>query len=182
MLWEVLPPTIANAGSGYVEQPIVTFSGGGGGSGAAAYATVGAIPKIQTLGSALSFYTPGGEQFRVTDTAATTQFILATGSSTGNVSFSVTGAGSAGFSYVALGGASHRFWSSSSTEQMRVSHTASAVNYVQVTGGIAGTPGTVTISGQGSSANVDISITPKGSGAVKTTANAYVGSNLYIAP
>jgi hypothetical protein len=33
--------TITNAGSGYVEQPTVTFSGGGG-SGASAYASVGA--------------------------------------------------------------------------------------------------------------------------------------------
>jgi len=38
--------TITNAGSGYVEQPTVTFSGGGG-SGAAAYATVGATATIR---------------------------------------------------------------------------------------------------------------------------------------
>jgi hypothetical protein len=50
---------------------------------------------------------------------------------------------------------------------MRVSHTASAVNYVQVTGGATGTPATVTISGQGSSANIDLALTPKGTGLVK---------------
>jgi len=49
LTWALAPTfTITNAGSGYVEQPTVTFSGGGG-SSAAAYATVGATATIKGL-------------------------------------------------------------------------------------------------------------------------------------
>jgi hypothetical protein len=127
-------------------------------------------------------------------------------------------------------------------DQMQVAHTASAVNYVQVTGAATGQPTTVSsqgsdasigmllrvkgsptgpgfrvennnganicfavttsganvanymrvdpaaagsaagLSSQGTDADIDLTLTPKGAGAVKTTKNAYVGSSLYIAP
>jgi len=53
-------PTITNAGSGYVEQPQITFVGGGG-SGAAAYATVGSPNTITATGANLSIVLPQGE-------------------------------------------------------------------------------------------------------------------------
>ena len=71
--------TITNAGSGYVEQPTVSFSGGGG-SGAAAYATVGAGVVIKALGTtgtqSLDFYTPASASntvpaFRISNATAT---------------------------------------------------------------------------------------------------------------
>lgn len=49
-------------------------------------------------------------------------------------------------------------------EQFRIALTASAVNYLRATGGATGAPGTVTLSAQGSDANVNLAITPKGTG------------------
>jgi hypothetical protein len=48
--------------------------------------------------------------------------------------------------------------------QFRAEHTASAVNYLQVTGSASTTP---TLSAQGSGADLDISLTPKGTGNVR---------------
>jgi hypothetical protein len=189
--WKLTTPTITNAGSGYVEQPTVTFSGGGG-SGAAAYATVGAGTIIRALGStgtqSLDFYTPASitsniPALRIRDIGGLDSYALIQ-PNIGYTSIIAQGNGGAILKLTANGGGSVYLNTNGGSEnnQMRVSHTASAVNYVQVTGGIAGTPGTVTISGQGSSANVDIALTPKGTGVVKTTSNAFVGSSLYIAP
>jgi hypothetical protein len=55
------------------------------------------------------------------------------------------------------------------TQQFAVSHTASAVNYVQVTG--AATGGATRISAQGSDANIPIDIASKGTGLVTLTQN-----------
>lgn len=52
-------------------------------------------------------------------------------------------------------------------EQARVASTASAVNYFQLTGGATGSPGVVTGSAQGTDSNIDIALTPKGSGVLK---------------
>jgi hypothetical protein len=59
-------------------------------------------------------------------------------------------------------------------EQARISHTASAVNYVQVTGGATGNPATVTLSAQGSDANVNMRLTPKGTGTLLTATSATI--------
>ena len=241
LTWSPINFTIDNAGSGYVEQPTVTFSGGGG-SGAAAYATVGATATIKGLyGGAsavpLQFSGPSGALLQ----------IMESGNTSAPTALIVKGGGSSTQQYPSVSNASIQFSSNGtgivqfytntlSTEQLRVSHTASAVNYVQVTG--AATGGTVNISSQGSDAgiplvlqakaslirfltgngfenfrvnsvnssanylaasgaiagaspffaaqgtdtDINLTLTPKGTGAVKTTANAYVGSNLYIAP
>jgi len=55
--------------------------------------------------------------------------------------------------------------SSSGTNQFLVFHTASAVDYVQVTGGTTVTK-TVTVSAQGSDTDVDLALVPKGAGRV----------------
>jgi hypothetical protein len=55
-------------------------------------------------------------------------------------------------------------FTSEGSEQFRVAHTASAVNYVQVTG--AATGGGVEVSAQGSDANPSLTIKAKGSGSV----------------
>ena len=57
-------PTITNAGSGYVEQPTISFTGGGG-AGAAAYATVGSPTSINSTGANLSIVLPQGEVIKV---------------------------------------------------------------------------------------------------------------------
>ena len=154
--------TITNAGSGYVEQPTVTFSSSGG-SGAAAYATVGSVPKIQTLGSALSFYTPGGEQARITDVASANRYAQISGGVSGATAPGIgTGGGGEAFDIFSnsnvirfsTGGAK------SNNIQAVVYPTNNAVNYVQVTG--AATGNNPTISAQGTDTNVSLAIQPKG--------------------
>jgi hypothetical protein len=53
------------------------------------------------------------------------------------------------------------------SEQMRVSNTTSAVDYLQVTGSATGNPANITMSAQGSDANINLVFTPKGTGTVK---------------
>jgi hypothetical protein len=151
--------TITNAGSGYVEQPTVTFSGGGG-SGAAAYATVGSGTVIRSLGSTLSFYTPNGEAFRVTDNGAAVNGYWQALGGVNNATF--RGVASTQVNIQSTSAVPIVFATASGTEQMRVSHTASAVNYVQVTG--AATGNGPQISAQGSDATVNLALASKGSG------------------
>jgi hypothetical protein len=158
--------TITNAGSGYVEQPTVSFSGGGG-SGAAAYATVGSIPTVKSVGSAISFYTAGGEQMRVNDSSSSAvNFVVHQGDSGTNPKSYVAGT-SASINYLLSSkntGSIGFYTNSYGQQQFNVAHTASAVNYVQVTG--AATTGAPTISSQGSDANPNVAIFPKGLGIV----------------
>ena len=162
--WYAYAYNITNAGSGYVEQPTVSFSGGGG-SGAAAYATVGSGTVVRSLGSVVDFTMPGGVSFRVGDAGATSaQYwqaiggaftgILRSTGSTQNGQIQTGGTGSIQFTT-----------NNGAQEQLRVSHTASAVNYVQVTG--AATGGAVKTSAQGSDTNIDYQIDGKGTGLVR---------------
>jgi hypothetical protein len=165
------------AGSGYVEQPTVTFSGSGG-SGAAAYATVGSTQIVRGLND-ISFYSPGGEALRILDRGigSLVNYAQVSGSTTTNaVRFSGQGSdtnvpvfiGSKGTSQVST------YTNNFATEQFRVSHTASAVNYVQVTG--AATGGNPSIQTAGSDANRGLSISSKGTSAV----GIYSGAGTYL--
>jgi hypothetical protein len=157
--------TITNAGSGYVEQPTVTFSGGGG-SGAAAYATVGSIARLTSIGSGLEVAAASGIGFRVANSGtANVNYYSAQGNSSGgSVLLAATGTDTDISSAVSSKGAgSVRFQTNNAAqEQMRVAHTASAVNYVQVTG--AATNNSPTISSQGSDLHSSINLIPKGNG------------------
>jgi hypothetical protein len=163
--WGVRGLTIGTAGSGYVEQPTVSFSGGGG-SGAAAYATVGSIPTVKSVGSAISFATPGGEGLRLVDSGGTTtNYWQFSGGNGGDISTQYWGAsGNIGATFITRGSGSHKFSTNASTgnQQLAISHTASAVNYVQVTG--AATTAYSQISAQGSDTNTGILYTSKGTG------------------
>jgi hypothetical protein len=159
--------TITAAGSGYVEQPTVTFSGGGG-SGATAYATVGADTVFRSLSQNLDVFSPAGRAFRVWDSQAGTNatywsvrgatsgapaVMTAQGETNTNGTITSTGTG-----YV-------RFMTNTNNvEQLRVSHTASAVNYVQVTG--AATGNAPIVSAQGSDTNVGFRTYSKGIGSI----------------
>jgi hypothetical protein len=155
--------TITAAGSGYVEQPTVTFSGGGG-SGAAAYATVGSGTQIKSLGSTLSFYTPGGESFRIVDNGqSNVNFWGAKGAATGNAPSLAMYSTSSVFANIDNTNAnSIGFRTNVNVTQAVISHTASAVNYVQVTG--AATTGTPVVQAQGSDTNVSLAIRARGGG------------------
>ena len=166
--------TITNAGSGYVEQPTVSFSGGGG-SGAAAYATVGAEPTIKSLfgstGAGLALSTAYGPQLRLLDIGDGTRPLNINGGSAGGAQIpGITAASVLGLS--AGGGNNIAFYTNGrvTTQQFAVAHTASAVNYVQVTG--AATGGNPVISAQGSDSNIRLYLGSKGSSAVRVVSNA----------
>jgi hypothetical protein len=203
MLWEVLPPTITAAGSGYVEQPTVTFSGGGG-SGAAAYATVGSGTVVRSLGGTMSFVTPGGEQTRIIDAGTTTDYLQLQGGVGGSVNPSIQPSGSNGNTNIRLasrGTGSVLLLTNSAYGQLQavVSHTASAVNYVQVTGAVTGAGASALggLSFTGSDANPNFAIGTKGTGyiafyggsatnvqafRVSTTGAATTGNLIQITP
>jgi hypothetical protein len=168
--------TITNAGSGYIEQPTITFSGGGG-SGAAAYATVGSATIFRSLAGngssaqSLSFHSSSGESLRVTTSTTggtSANFIQTAGGATGNGP-RVTAEGSDSNIFLGLvtkGTGAFQFLTNLGTEQMRVSHTASAVNYVQVTGSVTGAASSALggLSFTGSDASPNFAIGTKGTG------------------
>jgi hypothetical protein len=158
--------TITDAGSGYVEQPTITFSSGS----AAAYATVGSIPTVKTVGSALSFATPSGEVFRVSDIGVTTTTWLEAQSGTTTARlFANAASGSIDLRLSSRGTGAITFYTNANgNQQFNVAHTPSAVNYVQVTGAGAGNP--PVISSQGATTpDLDLTLTPKGAGRVNIT-------------
>jgi hypothetical protein len=172
--------TITNAGSGYIEQPTITFSGGGG-SGAAAYATVGSFSTIKSIGSGTSsfgtntgfiFQTPNtvAPAFMIREAAGADSFVMinpqtaytnivALGNANANLGIYANGTG-----LVAIGTGG-----TSNTTQFRVSHTTSAVNFVQVTGSATTSP--PIISAQGSDTNIALRLYSKGTNAVSFWTN-----------
>ena len=172
LTWSVYSLAITNAGSGYIEQPTVTFSGGGG-SSAAAYATVGSDSTFRTLSSTLRLVTPAGEQLRVSDSGnSTLDYVQVSG---GSSPFIATGGASANSNLsISSRGTGTLFFRTNGVNQvqMQVTHTASAVNFVQVTGGATGNGSTISV--QGSDANAFLAITSKGTSAIRLQTN---GSN-----
>jgi hypothetical protein len=159
------------AGSGYVEQPAVTF-GGTGGSAAAAYVTVGSDTSIRSMGNNLLFNAPNGTVLRLADNSlgAITGY-LQIGNAQGNGGLTIQTNGTNANTPIFIGtGASGNisfFTGSSGTIQARISATASAINYVNLTGSAIGTG--VTVSALGTDTNIDVIISPKGTGKVSIT-------------
>jgi len=166
--------TITNAGSGYIEQPTVTFSGGGG-SGAAAYASVGNTATVKGLyggGSQIpiQFAGPSGNLLQIMEsgnTSAPTPLVIKGGSSSTQLYANLSNS-SIQFSSNGTGGINF-YTNTLAAEQLRVAHTASAVNYVQVTGSATG--GQPTISAQGSDANVILNVASKNNSPILFFAN-----------
>jgi hypothetical protein len=182
--------TITQAGTGYVEQPTITFSGGGG-SAAAAYASVGSNTTQKSIGNIHTFATPNSNVLAIVDKNSSGGYPTNT-----NVAFSMLPPTSnLSLAYLGFGTTAYLGTNSSSTTgaftfataapapvsngslgtgQFVITHTASAVNYIQATG--AATTASPSISVAGSDANIDLTLTPKGAGAVRTTATLYAGS------
>jgi hypothetical protein len=123
--------------------------------------------NLTTKGTgALSVNTGGGEQFRVTDTASANIYWAATGGVGGSGRATLTTAGNTTATSMQIVNhtAAPVILLTGNTEQLRIAHTASAVNFVQVTG--AATSGAPTILAQGSDANVQINVLGKGTGFV----------------
>jgi hypothetical protein len=162
--WGVANITVATAGSGYVEQPTVTFSGGGG-SGAAAYATVGSAVILKSIGGTLDLSTTNGIGLRIYDSGGTVPSSGYWAASSGTSSpflWARGGTNTAGLITSSGTGAISIQTNSGSQTQFVAAHTASAVNYVQVTG--AATSGTPVISVQGSDTNITAFYQTKGVG------------------
>jgi hypothetical protein len=117
------------------------------------------------------FQTSGGtNQFVVGHTASAVNFLHVTGALT-NVGPSVEARGSDAnidLGYITKGTGSHFFTTGGGVSvitQLLVSHTASAVNRVQVTGSATGNAATISTSG--SDTNIDLALTPKGTGLLR---------------
>jgi hypothetical protein len=112
------------------------------------------------------FFTDTAQQFSITSTASAVNFLRVTGAATGNnVSFSAAGTdANIGIDFSSKGVGSLRFFTDGN-RQFSIANTASAVNYLQVTG--AATGAAATLSAQGSDTNIDLRLTPKGTGNVR---------------
>ena len=97
----------------------------------------------------------------------------------GNYGF---GLSSGQMEYITTGGGSSHTFFGNSVKQFVISTTASAVNYLQVTG--ATTTNSPILSAQGSNANVAINLVPKGNAAVMITGNTTgiiaVANSIYV--
>lgn len=113
-----------------------------------------------TIGTAVNYFQAIGSP------TGSSPFLYAAGSDT-NVSMSFNTQGTGVFD----------FFTNSTDRQFRVAHTGNAVNYLQVTGGASGN--SPVISAQGSGTNLDINLTPKGTGNVSF--GTYTGTALSIA-
>ena len=159
--WTVYGTTVINAGSGYIEQPTVTYSAAGG-SGAVGIPYVGGAANLKTLGTNLNFYTPGGLNFRVADTGQNPTGGYWSALYSGQPTLRAQSGAGVGASIQNSGTGPLYFGTSSGITQLTVTHTASAVNYVNVTGSATGAA--VSLNSQGSDANVAMSVSTKGSG------------------
>lgn len=113
-------------------------------------------------------------QLQIGHTASAVNYWDFTGSATGN-SLAVYASGSdanPGMFFIAKGSGAFNVCTNGTTSnrQFLVAHTASAVNYAQITGGATGNG--VTLSAAGSDSNIDLRLTPKGTGVVNINGTA----------
>jgi hypothetical protein len=123
--------------------------------------------------------------FRANAVAGSTRWIEAEGSVSGSVTLKAWSTSAAvGIIFTTRGATNFNFTTnaSASNEQFRIAHTASAVNYVQVTGATTASK-VVAISAQGSDTDVTLSLAPKGAGTIRFgtyTASALLAVAGYI--
>lgn len=165
--------TITQAGTGYVEQPTITFSGGGG-SAAAAYAYVGAATSIKAIGgspnsNSLQFFTPNGIGLAISDAGnvAVNYWSMKAGATGGGTLLSPNGPDANIVpAFSSKGTVNLNFFTNGFSQvAFTINHATSAVNYLSVIG--AATTASPSISAAGSDANIDLTLTPKGTGNVK---------------
>jgi hypothetical protein len=115
-----------------------------------------------------NFTTGGGTQFLITNTASAVNYLQVTGGdgTTTSPRFSAQGSSTdVTVQFQSKGAGELQFFTNSVTRQFNIAHTASAVNYLQVTGSATGNA--ATLSAQGSDTNIDLALTPKGTGKVR---------------
>ena len=121
--------------------------------------------SISSAGTISIGATAGSESLRVNPTASAVNYVSVQGSVTGGAPIiSATGSDTnIGLLYSSKGVGVQSFYSNNFANlQFNIAHTASAVNYLQVTGGAAG--GNAFLTAQGSDTNVNIYYGAKGSG------------------
>jgi hypothetical protein len=131
----------------------------------------------------MSFVTPGGEQTRIIDAGTTTDYLQLQGGVGGSINPSIQPSGSNTNTNIRLasrGTGSVLLLTNSAYGQLQaiVAHTASAVNYLQVTG--AATGGTPQISVQGSDSNAGMQISTKGTGTFEVKTNNFTQTQLLV--
>jgi hypothetical protein len=152
---------IGGAGTGV--SPVIRFQGSD--------ANVGGF--YDTTGSGSHFFRTnvyGGAptQFLIAHTASAVNYLQVSGAVTGGGPFILSQGSDANINVlIATKGTGAILFRSDNgaNDQFRVAHTASAVNYLQVTGGATGSA--ATLSAQGSDTNIDIALTPKGTGVLR---------------
>ena len=116
----------------------------------------------------LRIMTAGTTQLHVTHTASAVNYMQITGAVTGgNPYIFANGSDSTtSMDLIVKGAGAYTFFADSGTSrQFQVARTASAVNYLQATG--AATGAATTLSAQGTDTNIDLALTPKGTGVLK---------------
>jgi hypothetical protein len=118
---------------------------------------------IGYFGGAHTFYGSGAPQLQIAVTASAVDYLQVTGNAAGFPSLSAQGtSANVTIVYGSKGTGNHNFTTNGvSTNQFVVAHTASAVNYLQVTGSAGSSP---SVSAQGTSANVNVTYATKGTG------------------
>lgn len=143
---------------------------------------IGSATSLLTqYGTASLGLSTGSESLRVTPVASAVNYINAFGATTGNapVLFAQGSDTNVNLTYATTGTGVHLFNTGGNAQnQFRITHTASAVNYLQVTGSATGNA--TTISAQGSDTNVSINLTAKGTGTVNVSSGLYV-NNAWVA-
>ena len=159
-------------------QVINTFNGvnyaqiaGGTAGGSPLYSAQGIDPNINLLfttkGAGEYFFNTGnGLQFSINSVANAVNYLQASGAPTnGAVGLNAQGIDpNVNMGYFTKGSGFHFFYTNGNA-QAAIAPTASAVNYLQLTG--AGTNAAPTISAQGSDANINLKLTTKGTGVVQ---------------
>jgi len=131
-------------------------------------AAAGTFTTLTATGQTSLGGAAGAESFRVVTRASATDYVEADGgtSGTSGVYLSAQGASTNINLFLSAKTGAVRFYTGGkgSLEQFRVSNTASAVNYVQVTG--AATAGSPVISSQGSDGNIRLTLRSKGTNSI----------------
>jgi len=110
--------------------------------------------------------TAGSESLRVTPVASAVNYIqVAGGVTSGGASITTQGSDTNVAMFFSTRGAGQYFFSSNASTQFNIGNTASTVNYLRVDGGATGNA--ATMSSVGSDTNIDLALTPKGTGVLR---------------
>lgn len=148
-------------------SPALTTPDIGAATGTSLTGSGGSLTLSSGGTGALSLNTTGGTQFQITNTASANNFIQATGSNGGNVFLAATGGGTnIGFVFRQKGNESVYFQDASGNTLMSVAYTANAVNRMDLYPAATGNPPEIFV--VGSDTNIDLKLTPKGTGVLRT--------------